>query len=185
MFFSISKCRGVRITCTVWDDHVAKIEPFYNTSTEEPLVVLIQFCRARACLNSKCITLYSFFLAVEYILIICLLYKKDRANLPLNAENYSFVPVKPAITIKYSVTINNLFPGGEIKICSSYDVTQLLFNQETPEFLVFKERFVFNTHYILNFKLHISFWLPLKYCFHFQFKLWADTYEKHCVTIQL
>nr|GMC47084.1 replication protein A 70 kDa DNA-binding subunit D-like [Ipomoea batatas] len=36
--FIIEDAEGVRITCTVWDDHVAKIEPFYNTSTEEPLV---------------------------------------------------------------------------------------------------------------------------------------------------
>ncbi|XP_019158770.1 PREDICTED: uncharacterized protein LOC109155606 [Ipomoea nil] len=78
--FVIEDSDGIQLGCTVWDDHVNKVEVYYNSATEEPLLVLIQFCRARTCLKS-----------------------------------------------------------GDIKICSSYDVTQLLFNQQTPEFMQFRE----------------------------------------------
>ncbi|XP_019151976.1 PREDICTED: replication protein A 70 kDa DNA-binding subunit D-like [Ipomoea nil] len=78
--FVIEDSDGIQLGCTVWDDHVNKVEVYYNSATEEPLLVLIQFCRARTCLKS-----------------------------------------------------------GDIKICSSYDVTQLLFNQQSPEFMQFRE----------------------------------------------
>ncbi|XP_019150223.1 PREDICTED: uncharacterized protein LOC109147039 [Ipomoea nil] len=73
--FTIEDTDGIQLMCTLWDEHVSKIEAFYNSTTQEPLLVLIQFCRARVCLKS-----------------------------------------------------------GDVKICSSYDVTQLLFNQESPPF---------------------------------------------------
>ncbi|XP_019191053.1 PREDICTED: uncharacterized protein LOC109185567 [Ipomoea nil] len=78
--FVIEDSDGIQLGCTVWDDHVNKVEVYYNSATEEPLLLLIQFCRARPCLRS-----------------------------------------------------------GDIKICSSYDVTQLLFNQQCPEFMQFRE----------------------------------------------
>ncbi|XP_019181935.1 PREDICTED: uncharacterized protein LOC109177053 [Ipomoea nil] len=80
--FVIEDSEGIQLSCTVWDDHVNKVETFFNSAIEEPLLVLIQFCRARVCLRS-----------------------------------------------------------GDVKICSSYDVTQLLFNQEILEFMQFKEMY--------------------------------------------
>ncbi|XP_019175789.1 PREDICTED: uncharacterized protein LOC109171114 [Ipomoea nil] len=78
--FTIEDTDGIQLMCTLWDEHVSKIEAFYNSTSQEPLLVLIQFCRARVCLKS-----------------------------------------------------------GDVKICSSYDVTQLLFNQESPPFEEFRK----------------------------------------------
>ncbi|XP_019151939.1 PREDICTED: uncharacterized protein LOC109148658 [Ipomoea nil] len=79
--FTIEDTDGIQLMCTLWDEHVSKIEAFYNSTSQEPLLVLVQFCRARVCLKS-----------------------------------------------------------GDVKICSSYDVTQLLFNQESPPFEEFRKR---------------------------------------------
>ncbi|XP_019153467.1 PREDICTED: uncharacterized protein LOC109149929 [Ipomoea nil] len=78
--FTIEDTDGIQLMCTLWDEHVSKIEAFYNSTSQEPLLVLIQFCRARVCLKSE-----------------------------------------------------------DVKICSSYDVTQLLFNQESPPFEEFRK----------------------------------------------
>ncbi|XP_019184027.1 PREDICTED: uncharacterized protein LOC109178931 [Ipomoea nil] len=78
--FTIEDTDGIQLMCTLWDEHVSKIEAFYNSTTQEALLVLIQFCRARVCLKS-----------------------------------------------------------GDVKLCSSYDVTQLLFNQESPPFEEFRK----------------------------------------------
>nr|GLL31348.1 uncharacterized protein LOC109153635 isoform X3 [Ipomoea trifida] len=67
-------------TCTLWDDHVGKIEPFFNASSHDPVVVILQFCRIRT----------------------------DVTN-------------------------------GEVRLCSSYDVTQVFINQQSQEFLEFRE----------------------------------------------
>ncbi|XP_031120316.1 uncharacterized protein LOC116023455 [Ipomoea triloba] len=45
--FVIEDSQGNRLTCTFWDEHVAKIEPFYQSPGNEPLYVLIQFCRLK------------------------------------------------------------------------------------------------------------------------------------------
>ncbi|XP_019173002.1 PREDICTED: uncharacterized protein LOC109168433 [Ipomoea nil] len=79
--FTLEDPDGIQLMCTLWDEHVSKIEAFYNSTSQEPLLVLVQFCRARVCLKS-----------------------------------------------------------GDVKICSSYDVTQLLFNQESPPFEEFRKR---------------------------------------------
>ncbi|XP_019181204.1 PREDICTED: replication factor A protein 1-like isoform X2 [Ipomoea nil] len=36
-----------RLKCTVWDNHVDSILPYYNSVIEGPLIVLIQLCRAK------------------------------------------------------------------------------------------------------------------------------------------
>ncbi|XP_019179014.1 PREDICTED: uncharacterized protein LOC109191995 [Ipomoea nil] len=78
--FIIEDLSGNQIRCTLWDDHVGKIEPFFNASSHEPMVVILQFCRIR----------------------------RDATN-------------------------------GEVRLCSSYDVTQVLINQQSKEFLEFRE----------------------------------------------
>ncbi|XP_031116799.1 uncharacterized protein LOC116020465 [Ipomoea triloba] len=78
--FVIEDSQGNRLTYTFWDDHVAKIEPFYQSPGNEPLYVLIQCCR-----------------------------------------------------LKFGVR------DGDVKICSSYDVTQIHFNIDCPEMQQFKE----------------------------------------------
>ncbi|XP_019168546.1 PREDICTED: uncharacterized protein LOC109164474 [Ipomoea nil] len=50
--FTIEDTDGIQLMCTLWDEHVSKIEAFYNSTSQEPLLVLIQFCRARVCLKS-------------------------------------------------------------------------------------------------------------------------------------
>ncbi|XP_031095091.1 uncharacterized protein LOC115999376 [Ipomoea triloba] len=78
--FVIEDSQGNRLTCTFWDEHVAKIESFYQSPGNEPLYVLIQFCR-----------------------------------------------------LEFGVR------DGDVKICSSYDVTQIHFNIDCPEMQQFKE----------------------------------------------
>ncbi|XP_031106179.1 uncharacterized protein LOC116010813 [Ipomoea triloba] len=41
------------LKCTIWDDHVAAMVPFFNSIQEEPLIVLIQMCRAKV-VNAGC-----------------------------------------------------------------------------------------------------------------------------------
>nr|GMC57735.1 replication factor A protein 1-like [Ipomoea batatas] len=75
------RASGNQIKCTLWDDHVGKIEPFFNASSHDPVVVILQFCRIRT----------------------------DVTN-------------------------------GEVRLCSTYDVTQVFINQQSQEFLEFRER---------------------------------------------
>nr|GMD20599.1 mitochondrial import inner membrane translocase subunit TIM17-2-like [Ipomoea batatas] len=35
------------LKCTVWDGHVATMIPFYNADLKEPLIVVLQLCRAK------------------------------------------------------------------------------------------------------------------------------------------
>nr|GMC97905.1 replication factor A protein 1-like [Ipomoea batatas] len=72
------------LKCTVWDDHVSAILPYYNANLAEPLIVVIQLCRAKV------------------------------------------------------VT-------GEVRITSSYDATQLWFNQTFSEFVDFRSKLATNT----------------------------------------
>nr|GMD95059.1 replication protein A 70 kDa DNA-binding subunit D-like [Ipomoea batatas] len=78
--FVIEKLKGNQLKCTVWDQHVEKVMPFFKSDLTEAVIVLIQMCRVKV------------------------------------AEN-----------------------TGEVKICSSYDATHLLFNQDCLEFTEFRE----------------------------------------------
>ncbi|XP_019168339.1 PREDICTED: uncharacterized protein LOC109164042 [Ipomoea nil] len=35
------------LTCTLWNEHVASLMPYYNSDSKEPLIVVIQCCRAK------------------------------------------------------------------------------------------------------------------------------------------
>nr|GMD32902.1 replication protein A 70 kDa DNA-binding subunit B-like [Ipomoea batatas] len=80
--FVIEDLKGIQLKCTVWDQHVEKVMPFFQSDLTEPVIVLIQMCRVKVPENS-----------------------------------------------------------GEVKICSSYDATQLLFNQDCYEFTDFRESY--------------------------------------------
>nr|GMC60468.1 replication protein A 70 kDa DNA-binding subunit D-like [Ipomoea batatas] len=77
--FVIEDLKGNQLKCTVWDDHVDKVKPFFNSDLLDPVVVLIQMGRIKVVEKS-----------------------------------------------------------GEVKICSSYDATKLLFNENTLEFVEFR-----------------------------------------------
>nr|GMC71699.1 replication protein A 70 kDa DNA-binding subunit D-like [Ipomoea batatas] len=77
--FVIEDLKGNQVKCTVWDDHVEKVKPFFKSDLLDPVVVLIQMGQIKLVEKS-----------------------------------------------------------GEVKICSSYDATKLLFNQNTLEFVEFR-----------------------------------------------
>nr|GLL37538.1 uncharacterized protein LOC109168054 [Ipomoea trifida] len=76
--------RDNTLKCTVWDDHVSAILPYYNANCAEPLIVVMQLCRAKVV-------------------------------------------------------------SGEVRITSSYDATQLWFNQNFAEFVDFRSKLAANT----------------------------------------
>nr|GMD92145.1 replication protein A 70 kDa DNA-binding subunit D-like [Ipomoea batatas] len=78
--FLIEDLKGNQVKCTVWDDHVEKVMPFFRSDLLELVVVLIQMGRIKLVEKS-----------------------------------------------------------GEVKICSSYNATKLLFNQNTVDFVEFRE----------------------------------------------
>ncbi|XP_019161126.1 PREDICTED: uncharacterized protein LOC109157737 [Ipomoea nil] len=45
--FKIADNEGNTLKCTVWDNHVAAMIPYYNADLKEPLIVVIQLCRAK------------------------------------------------------------------------------------------------------------------------------------------
>ncbi|XP_031104467.1 uncharacterized protein LOC116007947 [Ipomoea triloba] len=45
--FLIEDSKGNRIKCTLWDEHVPAIMPFFNNHVDGPLIVLLQLCRAK------------------------------------------------------------------------------------------------------------------------------------------
>ncbi|XP_031131934.1 uncharacterized protein LOC116033321 [Ipomoea triloba] len=47
MDFVIADTEQNTLKCTVWDDHVATMIPFYNADLKEPLIVVLQLCRAK------------------------------------------------------------------------------------------------------------------------------------------
>nr|GMD25321.1 replication protein A 70 kDa DNA-binding subunit D-like [Ipomoea batatas] len=77
--FLIEDLKGNQVKCTVWDDHVEKLKPFFKSDILDPVVILIQM---------------GWIKLVE--------------------------------------------KSGEVKICISYDATNFLFNQNTLEFVEFK-----------------------------------------------
>nr|GME07504.1 replication protein A 70 kDa DNA-binding subunit D-like [Ipomoea batatas] len=79
IYFVIEDLKGNQLKCTVWDDHVDKVKPFFQSDLLDPVVVLIQMGRIKVVEKS-----------------------------------------------------------GEVKICSSYDATKLLFNENTLEFVEFR-----------------------------------------------
>ncbi|XP_031091007.1 uncharacterized protein LOC115996004 [Ipomoea triloba] len=45
--FVIEDCRESRLTVTLWDEHVDSVLPFLNGALTDPLIVILQLCRAR------------------------------------------------------------------------------------------------------------------------------------------
>ncbi|XP_031121062.1 uncharacterized protein LOC116024307 [Ipomoea triloba] len=45
--FVIEDCRESRLTVTLWDEHVDSVLPFFNGVLTDPLIVILQLCRAR------------------------------------------------------------------------------------------------------------------------------------------
>ncbi|XP_031095113.1 replication protein A 70 kDa DNA-binding subunit A-like [Ipomoea triloba] len=80
--FLIEDLNGNQLKCTVWDQHVEKVLPYFRKDFAEPVIVLIQMGRVKVSENSA-----------------------------------------------------------EVKITSSYDATQLLFNGDSTEFLEFRESY--------------------------------------------
>nr|GLL25712.1 uncharacterized protein LOC109173497 [Ipomoea trifida] len=45
---SVPRPRGEKtLKCTVWNEHVVAMLPFYNADLKEPLIVVLQLCRAK------------------------------------------------------------------------------------------------------------------------------------------
>nr|GLL42276.1 uncharacterized protein LOC109156722 [Ipomoea trifida] len=82
--FLIADTEDNTLKCTVWDDHASAILPYYNANCAEPLIVVMQLCRAKVV-------------------------------------------------------------SGEVRITSSYDATQLWFNQNFAEFVDFRSKLAANT----------------------------------------
>ncbi|XP_031120840.1 uncharacterized protein LOC116024076 [Ipomoea triloba] len=70
-----------QIHCTIWDEHVDKLIPYYNSTVVDPVILIIQLCRAK------------------------------------------------------------FMDNGEVRICSSFDATQLFFTHTSKEFVNFKNSF--------------------------------------------
>nr|GMD72679.1 replication factor A protein 1-like isoform X2 [Ipomoea batatas] len=45
--FLIEDSKGNRIKCTLWDEHVPAVMPFFNNHSDGHLIVLLQLCRAK------------------------------------------------------------------------------------------------------------------------------------------
>nr|GLL44447.1 uncharacterized protein LOC109187388 [Ipomoea trifida] len=45
--FLIEDLKGNRIKCTLWDEHVPAVMPFFNNHSDGHLIVLLQLCRAK------------------------------------------------------------------------------------------------------------------------------------------
>ncbi|XP_031106231.1 uncharacterized protein LOC116010874 [Ipomoea triloba] len=45
--FLIEDSKRNRIKCTLWDEHVPSIMPFFNNHVDGPLIILLQLCRAK------------------------------------------------------------------------------------------------------------------------------------------
>nr|GMD63626.1 replication protein A 70 kDa DNA-binding subunit B-like [Ipomoea batatas] len=44
--FVIEESRGSRLTITIWEEYVDSVLPYYNVDLAEPLIVILQLCRA-------------------------------------------------------------------------------------------------------------------------------------------
>nr|GMD63354.1 replication protein A 70 kDa DNA-binding subunit B-like [Ipomoea batatas] len=45
--FVIEDCRESRLAVTLWDEHVDSVLPYFNGGLTDPLIVIVQLCRAR------------------------------------------------------------------------------------------------------------------------------------------
>nr|GME15780.1 replication protein A 70 kDa DNA-binding subunit D-like [Ipomoea batatas] len=49
--FVIEDLKGIQLKCTVWDQHVEKVMPFFKSDLTEAVIVLIQMCRVKVAEN--------------------------------------------------------------------------------------------------------------------------------------
>ncbi|XP_031116577.1 uncharacterized protein LOC116020232 [Ipomoea triloba] len=101
--FLIEGLNGNQLKCTVWDQHVEKLMPFFRKDFVEPIIVLIQMGRP--------------------VIVLTNAYLKS--------------PVSVAVKVAETLTYYDV--AAKVKITSSYDATQLLFNGDSTEFLEFRE----------------------------------------------
>nr|GMD89869.1 replication factor A protein 1-like [Ipomoea batatas] len=47
MDFLLEDSEQRQLKCTIWDDHVEAMLPYFNSTDQEPVIVLIQLCRAK------------------------------------------------------------------------------------------------------------------------------------------
>nr|GMC89378.1 replication protein A 70 kDa DNA-binding subunit B-like [Ipomoea batatas] len=92
--FLIEDSKGNRIKCTLWDEHVPAVMPFFNNHSDGHLIVLLQLCRAKTVDNE--VRISSSYTATK------VLFNLDCQDLKANCS-----PIRSIYVVSYGHSANN------------------------------------------------------------------------------
>nr|GLL25571.1 uncharacterized protein LOC109162436 [Ipomoea trifida] len=99
--FLIEDSKGNRIKCTLWDEHVPTVMPFFNNHTDGHLIVLLQLCRAKTVDNE--VRISSSYTATKVLFNLdCQEFADFRNSLKANCS-----PLRSISVVSYGHSANN------------------------------------------------------------------------------
>nr|GMD42942.1 replication factor A protein 1-like isoform X2 [Ipomoea batatas] len=99
--FLIEDSKGNRIKCTLWDEHVPAVMPFFNNHTDGHLIVLLQLCRAKTVDNE--VRISSSYTATKVLFNLdCQEFADFRNSLKANCS-----PLRSISVVSYGHSANN------------------------------------------------------------------------------
>nr|GMC89280.1 replication protein A 70 kDa DNA-binding subunit B-like [Ipomoea batatas] len=99
--FLIEDSKGNRIKCTLWDEHVPAVMPFFNNHSDGHLIVLLQLCRAKTVDNE--VRISSSYTATKVLFNLdCQEFADFRNSLKANCS-----PLRSISVVSYGHSANN------------------------------------------------------------------------------
>nr|GME09558.1 replication protein A 70 kDa DNA-binding subunit B-like [Ipomoea batatas] len=99
--FLIEDSKGNRIKCTLWDEHVPAVMPFFNNHSDGHLIVLLQLCRAKTVDNE--VRISSSYTATKVLFNLdCQEFAYFRNSLKANCS-----PLRSISVVSYGHSANN------------------------------------------------------------------------------
>nr|GLL49472.1 uncharacterized protein LOC109187388 [Ipomoea trifida] len=99
--FLIEDSKGNRIKCTLWDEHVPAVMPFFNNHSDGHLIVLLQLCRSKTVDNE--VRISSSYTATKVLFNLdCQEFADFRNSLKANCS-----PLRSISVVSYGHSANN------------------------------------------------------------------------------
>nr|GLL35989.1 uncharacterized protein LOC109187388 [Ipomoea trifida] len=99
--FLIEDSKGNRIKCTIWDEHVPAVMPFFNNHSDGHLIVSLQLCRAKTVDNE--VRISSSYTATKVLFNLdCQEFADFRNSLKANCS-----PLRSISVVSYGHSANN------------------------------------------------------------------------------
>ncbi|XP_031096444.1 replication protein A 70 kDa DNA-binding subunit B-like [Ipomoea triloba] len=129
--FLLEDTQGTQMQCTVWDDHVSKLEPFYQSTQHDHVIILLQFCRVKVVQNTGDIMICSSYDVTKiYINHDFPEFQEFRES--LNGEQTPMRSIVSMTSMSYGSAFED-FSSGQMNVLTISDIYQ---NREYGDFWV-------------------------------------------------